>query len=378
MVPASPADAVNLAGDLETLMDSFTTEGIDWHALELAVDADFSELFPRSRATSCRSSSEYWPQILAERQASDPAQRRGALIEAEARRLTRERPDHADHRRGLDRLGAGHREPHGARSRACPEAPWCCPASTRISTRRAGRPSAALGDDETDPVHSHPQATLRRLLDSHLRVAARRRRRCWARCRKPARARNRLLSEALRPADTTDRWSLIPADERCRLSRERLRGPCHRRGHGRARGGASPSRSRCAKRIAHPHRTAALVTPDRALAARVTAELARWDYRVEDSAGMPALRHAGRTPRAACRRSGGGRLAARAGCWRCSRIRSCASAVRAKPWSMRRACSKSACCAGPRPAHGIDGHARGSGDTSRREGPPRAARRASA
>ena len=26
------------------------------------------------------------------------------------------------------------------------------------------------GDDETDPVHSHPQASLRRLLDRHLRV----------------------------------------------------------------------------------------------------------------------------------------------------------------------------------------------------------------
>ena len=49
MVPASPADAVNLAGDLETLMDAFTTEGIDWHALELAVDADYSKYFEITR-----------------------------------------------------------------------------------------------------------------------------------------------------------------------------------------------------------------------------------------------------------------------------------------------------------------------------------------
>src|SRR5690606_22654159 len=39
--------------------------------------------------------------------------------------------------------------------------------------------------------------------------------------------------------------------------------------------------------IAHPDHTAALVTPDRALAARVTAELARWGLAVEDSAGIP-------------------------------------------------------------------------------------------
>src|SRR5690606_13432776 len=41
-----------------------------------------------------------------------------------------------------------------------------------------------------------------------------------------------------------------------------------------------------------PARTAALVTPDRALATRVAAALARWDIAVDDSAGQPL----GQTP----------------------------------------------------------------------------------
>ena len=43
----------------------------------------------------------------------------------------------------------------------------------------------------------------------------------------------------------------------------------------------SPSRSRCARRWQTPGATAALVTPDRALARRVLAALARWNVPVE-------------------------------------------------------------------------------------------------
>ena len=46
----------------------------------------------------------------------------------------------------------------------------------------------------------------------------------------------------------------------------------------------SPSRSRCAKRWRRS-KTAALVTPDRALARRVSAALERWNIDAEDSGG---------------------------------------------------------------------------------------------
>ena len=155
-MPASPADAVNLAGDLETLMDAFTTEGIDWHALELAVDADYSTYFEITRHF-VQIASENWPKILAERQASDPAQRRNALLEAEAKRLTRERPDHPIIVAGstgsvpatANLMGAIARLPKGA---------VVLPGLDTDLDEESWATIGGAGDDETDPVHGHPQA----------------------------------------------------------------------------------------------------------------------------------------------------------------------------------------------------------------------------
>lgn len=283
MVPASPADAVNLAGDLETLMDAFTTEGIDWHALERAVDADYSEYFRITRHF-VQIASENWPTILAERQASDPAQRRGALIEAEARRLTRERPQHPIVVAGstgsvpatANLMGVIARLPRGA---------IVLPGLDTDLDEESWATIGGAGDDDADPVHGHPQASLRRLVDRHLRihrgdVAV------LGDLSDGARARNRLLSEVLRPADTTDRWSLIAPDERVALSASGC--------EGLAVVEAADEREEAfaiaialRETLVDPEKTAALVTPDRALAARVTADLARWGLSVEDSAGVP-------------------------------------------------------------------------------------------
>jgi len=283
MVPASPADAVNLAGDLETLMDAFTTEGIDWHALEGAVDSDYSTYFEITRRF-VQIASENWPQILAERQASDPAQRRNALLDAEARRLLRERPEHPIIVAGstgsvpatANLMGVIARLPKGA---------IVLPGLDTDLDEESWSTIGGAGDDETDPVHSHPQASLRRLLDRHLRIQ-RSVVTILGAVPDTARARNHLLSEALRPADTTDRWALIAREDRVALSRTG--------GEGLAIVEATDEREEAfaiaialRETIADPHKTAALVTPDRALAVRVTAELARWGLTVEDSAGIP-------------------------------------------------------------------------------------------
>jgi ATP-dependent helicase/nuclease subunit B len=103
--------------------------------------------------------------------------------------------------------------------------------------------------------------------------------------RRSGRARSFVLSEAMRPAATTDRWRQVIAD----------------RGDSLAGGIAglklifAPDQRLEAAAIAlimrrtieEPQRTATLVTPDRSLARRVKAELARWNLRVADSAGEP-------------------------------------------------------------------------------------------
>ncbi|MCG7393049.1 double-strand break repair protein AddB [Microvirga sp. ACRRW] len=283
MVPASPADAVNLAGDLETLMDAFTTEGIDWHALELAVDADYSKYFEITRHF-VQIASENWPKILAERAASDPAQRRTALIEAEARRLTRERPSHP-----MIVAGSTGSVPATAHLMATiarlPRGAIVLPGLDTDLDEESWSTIGAGGDDESDPVHSHPQASLRRLIDKNLRI----KRSEVAILGEPseqARARNHLLSETLRPADTTDRWALISSEERLAMSGKGCEGLTIIEAMDEREEAFSIAIA-LRETLQHPDKTAALVTPDRALAARVTAELARWGLGVEDSAGIP-------------------------------------------------------------------------------------------
>jgi ATP-dependent helicase/nuclease subunit B len=283
MVPASPADAVNLAGDLETLMDAFTTEGIDWHALELAVDADYSKYFEITRHF-VQIASENWPMILNERQASDPAQRRTALIEAEARRLSRERPDNP-----IIVAGSTGSVPATAHLMATiarlPKGAVVLPGLDTDLDEESWLTIGGAGDDETDPVHSHPQAALRRLVDRHLRIQ-RSEILVLGNAPEPAKARNRLLSEALRPADTTDRWALIQPEDRVALGTSGCDGLTIIEAMDE-REEALAIAIALRETLAHPHKTAALVTPDRALATRVTAELGRWGLSVEDSAGVP-------------------------------------------------------------------------------------------
>jgi len=96
--------------------------------------------------------------------------------------------------------------------------------------------------------------------------------------------RLRLLSEALRPAETTERWRDL--DDRPDLTETAFEG---------VHWLAAPSQSAEAELAAQclretleePGRTAALVTPDRILARRVAAQLGRWGIQIDDSAGRP-------------------------------------------------------------------------------------------
>jgi ATP-dependent helicase/nuclease subunit B len=281
MVPASPADAVSLAGDLEALMDSLTTEDIAWEDLKAAVDADYSKYFEIT-LRFVQIAAESWPSILAERQASDPSRRQGALIGAEAKRLLRDRPEKPVIAAGSTGsipataalLAAIARLPNGA---------VVLPGLDHHLDDESWATLGGIADDETDPVHGHPQAVLRRLVDHHLQI----RRADIALLGAPsaaAVARNRLLSEALRPADSTDRWAAIAPEERVALSTAGCEGLTLVEAADE-REEALAAAIALRETLSQPGRTAALVTPDRGLAHRVTAELARWNVAVEDSSG---------------------------------------------------------------------------------------------
>src|SRR5262249_3655762 len=133
-----------------------------------------------------------------------------------------------------------------------------------------------LETEDGDGAPGHPQFGLRRLL---ARIGAKRP--DVVPLAAPAQpARERLLSEAFRPAVTTDRWSARAAAGGDPLAGITLVEA------------AEPREEALAIAIAlresvESERTvAALVTPDRALARRVAAELTRWNIAVDDSAGF--------------------------------------------------------------------------------------------
>lgn len=281
LVPASPADAVALAADLEILMDGFAVEDVSWDDLAAAVESDYSHYFEIT-LQFLKIAVETWPAILKERGASDPARRRTALVVAEAQRLDRDKPrapiiaagSTGSIRSTAALIAAIARLPNGAvvlpgLDRDLDEAGW-----TAVSSTTTGG----------DLVHGHPQAMLRRLFDEHLRLDRRAIRPLGVVSGRGA-DRSRMTSEALRPAETTDLWSRMDQAER----------------HAISTGGADGltlieatderDEALCAaialrETLATPGRTAALITPDRSLATRVAAELTRWGVAVDNSAGV--------------------------------------------------------------------------------------------
>ncbi len=94
-----------------------------------------------------------------------------------------------------------------------------------------------------------------------------------------------LLSEAMRPAETTDEWRAVVARNAVRLTAG-AQGMRHIHAEHRQQEAATIALI-MRNVLETPGKTAALVTPDRTLARQVRAELARWGIEVDDSAGLP-------------------------------------------------------------------------------------------
>ncbi len=285
IVPASASDAIWLARDLAALMDEIETEGSDWSKLgslvsgELAnwwqVTLDFLEIVTAA-----------WPKLLAERDRSNPAAHRNALIRAEAARLQRHPP-------AGPVIAAG----------STGSVPATAELLSVISTLDHGAvvlPGLDMGLDEDawtivanaspEPsVLGHPQFGLAKLL----RTFGLRRRDVVeiGEARNPVSFRSRLVSEALRPAETTERWidsrsTFTETDIVSALSGVTLVEAANERDE------ALVIAIALRHAIATEGRTAALVTGDRNLARRVASELLRFGIRADNSGGTHLARTA--------------------------------------------------------------------------------------
>ncbi len=266
----SPDQAVRLAGELARLLDQVHTEGLDFSALTELVPEDFARHWQITLGFLAIIT-QYWPKILAEDGAIDPADRRSRLLLAQAK-LWRERPP------ATPVIAAG--------------STGSIPATAELLAVIARLPCGAVilpGLDTAADTRSwealepsHPQFAMARLLErmglGRGGVGG------WpalARTSGPSRTpRVRLINLALRPAASAHAEAAWPPLKQALEGVSRLVAPTPQE---EARAIALVLR----EALEHPRRRAMLVTPDRAIARRVAGELQRWGVAVDDSAGVP-------------------------------------------------------------------------------------------
>lgn len=280
VVPASSADALWLARDLTELMDEIETESADWSKLGDLVPEGLANWWQVTLAF-LSIVSEQWPAMLAELGRSNPAAHRNALIQAEAERLQRTPP-------------AGPVIVAGSTG-SIPATAALLSVIARLQNGAVVLPGldqsldevawSAIGRSDSDPsVYGHPHYQLRKLI-ARLGVL---RGDVEPLDEAPAHRALRLtaLSEALRPADTTDAWAdrrhafPLPAMEAAFAGITLLDAPTER-------DEALAIAIALRQAIEEAGKTAALVTGDRILARRVSAELRRFGITADDSGGTP-------------------------------------------------------------------------------------------
>jgi ATP-dependent helicase/nuclease subunit B len=280
LVIGGPAATLALADDLARLMDDMTTRGVDWKALDGLVP-DALDQYWQLTLRFLNIAKDVWPGVLAAYGRIEPAARRDLLIEAEAARLTR-------HHDGPV-IAAG--------------STGSMPATARFLKAVAGMPQGAVVlpglDTDLDgeawqliggaadahgkvsaAASNHPQFAMHGLLDrfglkrSDVEPLG-----------TPAtHGRELLMSEAMRPSNATAQWHrrLEQAEvvERIAAGMQNLA----------VIEAANPEMEALAIAVAMREarelgKSAALVTPDRALARRVEAALSRWNLTFDDSGG---------------------------------------------------------------------------------------------
>ena len=263
------AQAAALASELASLLDQMQTERLPFSVLEGVVPDQLAAHW-RQTLDFLKILTEHWPRLLRAEGCVDPADRRNRLLETQADVWRNAPPEHPI-------VAAG--------------STGTIPATADLLKVVAALPDGTVilpgldlaMDEETWRAvdETHHQYGLRRLLN-HLGVP-RFDVPVWEEAGGEDRpdGRARFLSEAMRPAETTHAWRSgghFAPSVAAGLERIDCPGP-----EEEARVIALVMR----EALETPGRTAALVTPDRALARRVAAEVRRWGVEVDDSAGRP-------------------------------------------------------------------------------------------
>jgi ATP-dependent helicase/nuclease subunit B len=281
LVVGGPASTLALAGDLARLIDDMVTRGVDWGKLDGLVPDQLDEYWKHS-LQFLQIARGAWPNYLAEIGKIEPAERRDKLITAEAARLT------THHKGPVIAAGSTGSMPTTAKFlHAVARLPQGAVVLPGLDTDLDEESWRGIGGERDDsgrfkelPASNHPQFAVHALLErfgikrGDVEIL-----------QSPAsNGRDVLLSETMRPSNATAQWH------------DRLEQPdiaAHiESGMKQLAVIAAPNPEMEALSIAvalrearEQRKSAALVTPDRALARRVMAALGRWNLDYEDSGG---------------------------------------------------------------------------------------------
>ncbi len=281
LVVGGPASTLALAGDLARLMDDMVTRGVGWEALDGLVPDQLDKYWQHS-LDFLRIARQAWPAHLQEIGKIEPAARRDLLIEAEGKRLT------AHHDGPVIAAGSTGSMPATAKFlhavSALPQGAVVLPGlDTDLDDdawQLIGGVRDIKGKFATPPASNHPQFAMHALLHrfgikrGDVEILS-----------EPApHGRDVLVSEAMRPSNATAQWHRRLAEPEIV---EKISGGMANLAVIEA---ANPEMEALAIAVAmrearHLNKSAALVTPDRALARRVMAALGRWNLAFDDSGG---------------------------------------------------------------------------------------------
>lgn len=275
--PLGIGGALSLAEPLGALLDDLATED----SREISVLRDeLADLLPADRQEAIEFLEiiqTVWPQRLAELGLIDPAERRTRVLDALVERWDRQPPDHP-----VFVVGSTGSIPAARRLMQC--------------VARLDRGAVVLPGFDWDADDNawegiddaHPQWAMKAFVEAmgveRDHVIA------WpgAAETRPARARRRVIGEALRPARATDGWLVRLDHLRSELGEGFFEEGLEALSLAEAPDEISEARC-CALALREvletPGKTAILVTPDRNLARRVSAEMLRFGVRLDDSAG---------------------------------------------------------------------------------------------
>ena len=281
LVVGGPASTLALAGDLARLMDDMVTRGVGWDALDGLVPDQLDKYWQYS-LEFLRIARQAWPAHLQEIQKIEPAARRDLLIEAEAKRLT------THHDGPVIAAGSTGSMPATARFlHAIANLPQGAVVLPGLDTdldddawQMIGGVRDAQGKFTTHPASNHPQFAMHALLHrlgiqrSDVEIVG----------APAAHGRDVLVSEAMRPSNATAQWHQRLAQP------EIVKKITHGMTHLAVIAADNSEMEALAIAVAmrearHLNKSAALVTPDRALARRVIAALGRWNLIFDDSGG---------------------------------------------------------------------------------------------